>query len=324
MATAAGIGLSLPPAGCRVRAPSGNDSADPESVELARLMSDESASVLTPSTAPPSDADLGLAVSGSMEVRLAADAAEIDAAQALRYRVFYEERSATPVGDMAVLRRDFDDYDAIADHLLVLDHSRGEGAQAVVGTYRLIRRSRADLRGGFYTAGEYDISKIVDFPGEILELGRSCVDAGYRNRPTMQLLWKGIAAFVFRYDITLMFGCASLPGTDVEALAGQLSYLYHNHLAPERLRVRALPQLHVEMNRMPADRVDAKRSLAALPPLVKGYLRLGGFVGDGAVIDPQFNTTDVCVIVQTDAVTDKYYRHYERETRGRDPQAGQP
>ena len=278
-------------------------------------MSDESARIPTRSIGSPPDSDLGLAVSGTMEVRLARSDAEVDAAQALRYRVFYEERSAKPVGDMAALRRDVDSYDAIADHLLVLDHARGEGPQAVVGTYRLIRRSRADAHGGFYTAGEYDIAKLVAFPGEILELGRSCVDAGYRTRPTMQLLWKGIAAFVFRYEITLMFGCASLPGTDVEAVAGQLSYLYHHHLAPEHLRVRALPALHVEMNRRPADQVDARAALAALPPLIKGYLRLGGFVGDGAVIDPQFNTTDVCVIVQTDAVTDKYYRHYEREAR---------
>lgn len=279
-------------------------------------MSDDSAMNAGPASASAAAGGLGLAVAGSMEVRLAADQAEIEAAQALRYRVFYEERSAIPVGEMAALRRDVDRYDAIADHLLVLDHSRGDGPQAVVGTYRLIRRSRADAHGGFYTAGEYDISKIVAFPGEILELGRSCVDAGYRNRPTMQLLWKGIAAFVFRYEITLMFGCASLPGTDVDALAGQLAYLHHHHLAPERLRVRALPELYVDMNRMPAAAVDAKAALAALPPLIKGYLRLGGFVGDGAVIDPQFNTVDVCIIVQTDAVTEKYYRHYEREARG--------
>ncbi|NQW09278.1 MAG: GNAT family N-acetyltransferase [Alphaproteobacteria bacterium] len=265
---------------------------------------------------PGANGDLGLAVSGTMEVRLAADAADVDAAQALRYRVFYDERAAKPVGAMAARRRDFDDYDAIADHLLVIDHVRGPGADSVVGTYRLIRHSRAVAHGGFYTAGEYEIAKILAFPGELLELGRSCVDAAYRNRPTMQLLWKGIAAFVFRYDITLMFGCASLPGNDVDALSKHLSYLYHYHLAPDRLLVRALPGLHIEMNRAPRESIDAKRALATLPPLIKGYLRLGGFVGDGAVIDPQFNTTDVCVIVQTDAVTDKYYKHYQREARG--------
>ena len=276
-------------------------------------MTDESAWNPIPPIRSSSDRGPGLAVSGALEVRLAVDEAEVDAAQALRYRVFYEVRSAKPVGDTAARRRDADHYDDYADHLLVLDHSRGDGPRAVVGTYRLIRRSRADAHGGFYTAGEYDIAKLVAFPGEILELGRSCVDAEHRTRPTMQLLWKGIAAFVFRYDIPLMFGCASLPGTDVEALGDQLSYLYQHHLAPERLRARALPDLHVEMNRRPAGQVDARGALAALPPLIKGYLRLGGFVGDGAVIDPQFNTTDVCVIVQTDAVTDKYYRHYERE-----------
>lgn len=254
--------------------------------------------------------------SGNLEVRLARDAEEIDASQALRYRVFYEERAAKPIGEMGTLKRDFDAFDPIADHLLVLDHGKGEGAKAVVGTYRLIRRSRIPAGRRFYTAGEYDISKILAFPGEIMELGRSCVDLDHRNRPTMQMLWSGIAAYVFKHEITLMFGCASLPGTDPDALAKDLSYLYHAHLAPESLRVRALDDLHVEMNRMPADRIDAKRALAGLPPLVKGYLRLGGFVGDGAVVDPQFNTTDVCVIVQTSAVTDKYYKHYEREARG--------
>lgn len=268
------------------------------------------------SITPDLDAAFPAIEAGTLEVRLARDSEEIDASQELRYRVFYEERAAKPIGEMAARRRDFDRFDPIADHLLVLDHARGEGGKAVVGTYRLLRRSKAETRGGFYTAGEYDISKVLAFAGETMELGRSCVDLDYRNRPTMQLLWRGIAAYVFRNDITLMFGCASLPGTDPAKLATSLSYLYHNHLAPEELRVRALDSLFVEMNRVPADTIDARRALAGLPPLVKGYLRLGGFVGDGAVVDPQFNTTDVCVIVKTSAVTDKYFKHYEREARG--------
>ena len=132
----------------------------------------------------------------------------------------------------------------------------------------------------------------------------------------MQLLWKGIAAYVFRHDIGLMFGCASLPGNDVDALAPQLSYLYQNHLAPERVRPVALKGLYTEMNRLQPEAYDLKRALASLPPLIKGYLRLGGFVGDGAFVDTQFNTTDVCIVVQTDEVTDKYYKHYEREAKG--------
>lgn len=251
--------------------------------------------------------------SGTLQVRLAATAAETDAAQALRYRVFYDEMGARPSREMAHCKRDFDAFDGVCDHLLVIDHARGVGAGSVVGTYRLIRRAAASARGNFYSAAEYDLTPILAHSGEILELGRSCVDAVARNRPTMQLLWRGIAAYVFHYDIALMFGCASLPGTDPDALAMPLAYLHHRHLAPPELCARALPERYVEMNRIAAAAIDRTAALAALPPLIKGYLRLGGFVGEGAVIDHQFNTIDVCIVVKTDLVTEKYYRHYERQ-----------
>jgi putative hemolysin len=253
--------------------------------------------------------------SGPLQVRLAETAADIEAAQALRYRIFYEVMGARPLPEMAQQRRDRDGFDAICDHLLVLDHSRGEGPEAVVGTYRLIRREAAARCGGFYSEAEYDIATLAAYPGEILELGRSCVDAGYRARPVMQLLWSGIAAYVFHYDIALMFGCASLPGIEPDALAVPLSYLYYHHLAPPALRARALAERYVDMRRLKPSDFDPDRALASLPPLIKGYLRLGGFVGDGAVIDHQFNTTDVCIVVKTDLVTEKYSRHYERQSK---------
>lgn len=262
---------------------------------------------------------------GTLEVRLAESAAEIDAAQALRYRVFFEEMSARPSDDAKASRRDRDRFDEYCDHLLVIDHKLGSGPEAVVGTYRLLRRSAAQQYGGFYTATEFDIAPLIAYPGEILELGRSCVDVAYRTRPTMQLLWRGIASYVFQHDIKLMFGCASLPGTDPQALAVSLSYLHHYHLAPPSLRARALPDRYVQMNLLPQGEVDAdaamaqldaRAAVAALPPLIKGYLRLGGLVGDGAVIDYQFNTTDVCIIVVTDRVTDKYFNHYQRQVGG--------
>jgi L-ornithine Nalpha-acyltransferase len=251
---------------------------------------------------------------GNLGVRIAGTAGEIDAVQALRFRVFYREMGAIADARTAASARDRDDFDAVADHLLVVDHDYGAGAAGVVGTYRLIRREAAERIGRFYSADEYDISQLTALPGHLLELGRSCVDAAYRNRVAMQLLWRGIAAYVFHYRIALMFGCASLPGTDPDALAAELTYLHAHHLAPPELRPRAVPGRYVEMRRMPPEALDPRRTLVHLPPLIKGYLRLGGFVGDGAVIDRQFNTTDVAVVVKTDLVTDKYYRHYERES----------
>jgi putative hemolysin len=253
--------------------------------------------------------------SGNLGVRIAGGSAEIDAVQALRYRVFYQEMGARPDGVTAAAQRDRDIFDTVADHLLVIDHGLGEGTESVVGTYRLIQREAAEQIGHFYSSHEYDIGRIEAIPGRILELGRSCVDAPYRGRAVMQLLWRGIAAYVFQHKIELMFGCASLPGIDPDAMALELSYLYYNHLAPPKIRPRALPHRYIEMRRLDRDEIDGRAALNALPPLIKGYLRLGGFIGDGAVIDPQFNTTDVAVVVQTDLMTDKYYKHYERQAR---------
>jgi putative hemolysin len=250
-----------------------------------------------------------------LQVRLAESEADIDAAQALRYRVFYETLGARAAVEAQRLRRDFDRFDERCDHLLVLDHSRGTGPEIVVGTYRLIRRETAARLGGFYSAGEFDIAGLVASPGEILELGRSCVDGSYRQRSAAQLLWSGIAAYVFHYNIDLMFGCASLHGTDPDSLAVPLSYLHHFHLAAPSLRARALPDRYVEMRRLPLSAIDPVRALAGLPPLLKGYLRLGGFVGDGAVIDHDFNTTDVCIVVKIDLVSGKYSRHYVRQAK---------
>jgi L-ornithine Nalpha-acyltransferase len=250
--------------------------------------------------------------SGALEARLAEDAADLDAAQALRYRVFYEEMGATPSPAIARARRDFDRFDDICDHLLVVDHAAED---KVIGTYRLLRRSIARRHGGFYSAAEFDLARLDAHPGELLELGRSCVDAAARNRPTIELLWRAIAAYVFAHRVPLMFGCASLPGADPQALAAPLSYLHTYYLAPPALRVSAVPARFIDMRRLAPGEFDAARTLAGLPPLLKAYLRLGGFVGDGAVIDREFNTTDVCVLVHTDLISEKYYRHYGRSAR---------
>lgn len=249
----------------------------------------------------------------NLEVRLAENEAEVEAAMALRYRVFYGEMSAKPTAEIAARGLDFDRYDAVCDHLLVVDNEKADVRERVVGTYRLIRRTAAAQVGGFYSESEYDIGQLKEYPGEILELGRSCVDANYRTRGTMQLLWKGIADYVFKHDVALMFGCGSLPGTDPGALATALTYLYHFHLAPPGLRARAVKERFVEMRQLDPAAINPRRALAELPPLIKGYLRLGGFVGDGAVIDRDFNTTDVLILVKTGWVTEKYREHFSLE-----------
>jgi len=256
------------------------------------------------------------AEAGDLVVRLAESEAEIAAALALRYTVFYDEMKAKPSPEMAARKQDFDDFDAVADHLVVVDRAIGDGPEAVVATYRLIRREAAAQHGHFYSEDEYDVQTLLNWPGPILELGRSCVGEGHRTRATMNLLWRGLAEYVIHYDVGVMFGCASLHGTDPDDLALPLAYLHHFHLAPPELRPRAVSGRMVDMNLLPAEEIDRKRALAALPPLIKGYLRLGGFVGEGAVVDHQFNTTDVCIIVKTDLVTGKYFRHY---TRDQDP-----
>jgi len=247
---------------------------------------------------------------GQLVLRLARNDAEVHAAQRLRYRVFYEEMAAKPVGSMAAEKRDFDSFDPVCDHLLVLDSELGSGPEAVVGTYRLLRRSVAERHGEFYTAGEYDISNLLAVPGELVELGRSCVDARYRSGATVQALLRGLTAYVDQYDIRIMFGCASLHGTDPAELALPLSCLYHYLLASEELRPRALDHLYVEMNLMAKDDVDVRRGMASLPPLIKGYARAGCRFGDGAVVDEQFNTTDVCVVLDMLEVTNKYKQRF--------------
>jgi L-ornithine Nalpha-acyltransferase len=253
-----------------------------------------------------------LARAHQLELRLSRDPVEIEAAQRLRYRVFYEELGAVPTRVARAARIDRDRFDAVADHLLVVDLERGGARQppCVVGCYRLLRESVARRAGGFYTAREFDLGGVRCADGEMMELGRSCVEPEYRTGTVVQLLWRGIADYIDGHGVGLMLGCASLPGTDPEAAAVALSFLHHNVLAPEGLRPRALADRYVPTDRIPAADVDARAALKQLPPLLKAYLRMGGMIGEGAVIDRQFNTIDVCLVLPTERVQANYQRHY--------------
>lgn len=253
---------------------------------------------------------------GQLDVRLAGSPEEIAAAQALRYQIFYEEMGAQPTLAMRAHHRDFDDYDHVCDHLLVIDHGAG-GRPKVVGTYRLLRQEVAERNRGFYSASEYDLAPLLKAGranGQLLELGRSCVAPEYRTTATISLLWRGIAAYLSTHGISHLFGCASLHGTNPADHAAELSYLYHHHLAPAELRATAL--VDCPLDRILAGSYDVRAAQRALPPLIKGYLRVGAMIGDGAFVDRQFNTVDVFVVMPVEGITRRYL---DRFTTANDP-----
>ncbi len=246
-------------------------------------------------------------------VRLARNKEEIEAAQRLRYKVFYEEYAAKADEATALEKRDFDAFDEVADHLIVIDSRIELPQDQIVGTYRLLRREIAERNGRFYTSDEYDIAPLLNSENTLLELGRSCVLEPYRTRPVLQMLWQGITNYMIDHRIDLMFGCASFHGTDVNAIAESLSYLHHYHHAPKELCPRALSGVYVDMNIIPKDQIDPIQALKNLPPLIKGYIRLGAYIGDGAYVDEQFDTTDVCIVFPIRNASESYRRFYARK-----------
>ena len=248
---------------------------------------------------------------GALEVRLASKKKHIRKAQRLRYEVFFEEGGAIPDLALKLARRDMDAFDAVCDHLLVVDTDRRFGRK-IVGTYRLLRRDVAEQHFGFYSESEFDIEPLLKRhpQARLLELGRSCVLKPYRDKRTVELLWHGIWTYVRQHRIDAMFGCASFDGTDPDKIGVPLSFLARHALARDEWRMRALNERYVPMERLADKPIDMKRAIAAMPPLIKGYLRLGARFGDGAVIDRQFNTTDVLVILPVSDIEPRYIAHF--------------
>jgi len=227
-----------------------------------------------------------------LTTRLAACNADLRAAQALRYRVFVEELGGDgPMVDHSA-KLEKDAFDPLFDHLLLIDPT---GAEQVVGAYRLLPSDRLGPQGRFYCDGEFDLAPLRRSGRRLLELGRSCVDPAYRGGAAMLLMWEALAEYAVMRRVEILFGAASFPGTNLTALAQPLSWLHHNHLAPPDLAVRAKPALLDHL--LPPDKVDDRTARAAIPPLIRSYLRLGACIGEGAFVDHAFNTTDVCIIL---------------------------
>ncbi|MEM7669950.1 MAG: GNAT family N-acyltransferase [Pseudomonadota bacterium] len=252
---------------------------------------------------------------GRFTVRLAEDEDDVRAAQRLRYRVFVEEMGASASAEDTVERRETDRYDPYFEHLLLIDNEtdRPEIERGVVGVYRLMRDSSARAGIGFYGESEYDLAKLLACGRRSVELGRSCVDSHVRGGAGMHMLWTGLGDYVNRHDISIMFGVASFHGNDITPIAQALSYLHHHHLAPADLRVRAVADRYAAMDILPPERISRPEAMRQLPALIKAYIRLGGFVGEGAFIDHEFNTVDVCLLMDTSRMVDRYRNYYSRD-----------
>jgi putative hemolysin len=250
---------------------------------------------------------------GSLEVRLAATRSEVEAAQALRYRVFVEEMGARLPEEAMAQKRDFDSIDRYCDHLLVLDTAlTGETEEQIVGTYRLLRQEVAARHDGFYSQSEFDVTDLTgrNSGKRFLELGRSCVLSTYRTRRTLEALWQGNWAYALGHGIDVMFGCASFPGNKPHAHALALSFLNNTASADAEWTVKAIAGRGLSIDMMPVEAINPRAALAAMPPLVKGYLRVGALVSEEAVVDPAFGTTDVLVILPVKQINGRYINHY--------------
>lgn len=254
---------------------------------------------------------------GWLEVRLAADERDLRAAQRLRYRVFVEELGGDgPLVDHDA-RLERDEFDLVVDHLLLVDTRRDPDAgEHVVGAYRLLRSQVAEDFGRYYCDSEYDLTPLRQSGRRLVELGRSCVDPAYRGGSGMFLLWNALADYVLAHDIEILFGVASFHGTRIEPLAQALSWLHHHHLAPAALRPVARAPHYQRMDLITPEALDRRAAMTAMPALIKAYLRLGGVVGDGAWIDHDFNTTDVFLLMDTAAMSERHRQYYQDRRQG--------
>lgn len=247
-------------------------------------------------------------------LRLAEAPEDLLGAQRLRYAVFVAELGGDgPLVDHEQ-RLERDSFDPYFDHLILVDNRRDPaGLDHVVGAYRVLPGERRAEVGRFYSEAEYDLDPLLASGRKLLELGRSCVHADHRGGTAMFHLWNGLADYVLEREIKILFGVASFHGTDVAALAGPLSYLHHHHLAPPEMRVTARVPGCQRMDLIPAEALDRRAAMATTPALIKAYLRLGGFVGEGAWIDHAFNTTDVCLVMDTGQMSARHLAFYHRK-----------
>ena len=258
-----------------------------------------------------------LACSGALEARLATTRKEVRRAQKLRYRVFFEEGGAMPDPTARLIRRDVCRFDRVCDHLVVVDRTdvHRDGTPRVVGVYRLLRQDVAERNFGFYSACEFDVDALIArHPAmRFLEVGRACIAPTHRSKHVIELLWRGLWAYARHHRIDAMIGCASLPGAGASAHAGAIRALADGggdpawRVAPRRDRIDPNPGC---VGAALAEPADPRSLLRSLPPLVKGYWRLGATFSPTPVVDRAFNTTDVFVVMPLREIESRYLQYF--------------
>ena len=246
-----------------------------------------------------------------LTLRLARDENDLMGAKRLRYDVFVEEFGANSDGVDHERRLESDQFDAWVDHLILVDRRKeASDHNHVVGAYRLLRSEVAKRQCGYYSSGEFDLSTLIDSGRSLVELGRSCIHSDFRGGTGIYHLWRGLACYILDNKIEIMFGSASFHGTNINELSQALTLLHRHHLAPPDMRVKSWPEHYVSMDRVEAEQLNRSEAIASVPPLIRAYLRLGGFVGDGAYVDHQFNTVDVCLVMDTARMSERHKDHY--------------
>ncbi len=255
---------------------------------------------MTADTFSPTPVSSGYTVhSAPFTFRIAQTAEDVDNVKRLRYHVFYTEKGAKALGDMGRLSMDFDDFDDYAYHVMV-ENEEGE----LVGTVRLITRDNVPQSKNFYTEQFYNLDVFLDNARPAMELGRACIAKDYRKGRVLNLMWKYTMGLIRELNIELMFGCASFLGDDIKEHAHALSYMHYNYLLPAELQPTITFEKTTHLDLLSEDEVDTQKALAGIPPLIKGYLKLGGRVSDRAVVDHQFNTVFTCLFLDIDFISD--------------------
>ena len=214
----------------------------------------------------------------------------------LRYKSFFGDENT---------KIDSDEFDSLCDHLVVIDTSVANNF--VVGSYRLLLKPKHKKKISFYSESEFDLKKLFKIKRlSLLEAGRSCVHENYRDGRIIKLLWRGLASYINSKKVDIIFGCASFPSSNPELFVNQLSYLSENHKPPKKFKTNPLNHVQAKFNKVDRRYYDNQSVFRSLPPLIKAYIRAGAWIGEGAVCDYSFNTTDVLIILKSENIIKKY------------------